>query len=95
VVSDFEQSVYGWRGSNPELMYGFDAQYNPEIIKQTVNYRSTHEIVAVANQLIKNHMNAYTVLMEATRSGKPVEVNFYDDIGDEVQSITKHLRRTL
>jgi len=53
VVGDDDQCIYGWRGSKVEYMVGFDKAY-PDVTDfyLSENFRSTPEIIAVANSLI-------------------------------------------
>lgn len=54
VVGDDDQCIYGWRGSKVEYMVGFDKAYpNVTDYYLSENFRSTPEIIAVANSLIK------------------------------------------
>lgn len=53
VVGDDDQCIYGWRGSKVDYMVDFDEKY-PEVqdFYLSENFRSTPEIIAVANSLI-------------------------------------------
>lgn len=58
VVGDDDQCIYGWRGSDSGFMVDFDKAH--EDVKDyhlTENFRSTPEIVAVANSLIRANQN--------------------------------------
>lgn len=51
-VGDPAQSIYGFRGSAPGTMFSFrDHWPKSEIVKLDVNYRSTAEILEIANQV--------------------------------------------
>ncbi len=55
VVGDPRQSIYGWRNAKIEHIFSFDKKYkNSGVIELTKNYRSTPEIINVANKVIKN-----------------------------------------
>jgi DNA helicase II / ATP-dependent DNA helicase PcrA len=50
VVGDYAQSIYGFRGANPENINGFlDRFPNAQIIKLNQNYRSHENIIDVVN----------------------------------------------
>ena len=55
-VGDDDQSIYGFRGSKPDIMLAFKDYYsNAEIINLNVNYRCTDNIVKAARSLIGNN----------------------------------------
>ena len=56
IVGDPDQCIFSWRGAIPEAVVGFDTQYNPcKTIILNQNYRSTPDILNVANSIIKNN----------------------------------------
>jgi len=60
VVGDDDQSIYAWRGANPENLFQLKKDFPQlEIIKLEQNYRSTQHILKSANQLIANNPHLY------------------------------------
>lgn len=57
MVGDDAQSIYSFRGANLEYMLSFPQKNNFKIFKLERNYRSTKNIVAAANSLIKHNEN--------------------------------------
>ncbi len=56
IVGDDDQSIYGFRGSKPEIMLNFQKDY-PEAkrVLLNVNYRSRRDIVEAAGRLISHN----------------------------------------
>lgn len=55
-VGDDDQSIYSFRGSDPHYLLKFEKDYPAaKIVVLNENYRSTHEIVATANAIIKKN----------------------------------------
>lgn len=55
VVGDENQSIYSWRGAVINILADFINTYNPSIYKLEQNYRSTKNILALANKIIANN----------------------------------------
>lgn len=54
VVGDPDQAIYEWRGANPKIFVDFKARTD---VILNENYRSTPDILEVANQIIANNRN--------------------------------------
>lgn len=53
VVGDTDQSIYEWRNARPEIMMGFEKDWpGAKAITIDANYRSTQEILDVANAVV-------------------------------------------
>lgn len=60
VVGDDDQSIYGFRGSSPAVMKNFRKRFpNAKMYILDKNYRSTGQIVAVAERIIRENKNRY------------------------------------
>jgi len=63
VVADDDQTIYSWRAADPTYLLKFKEAYpNAKILKMEQNYRSTPNIVTVANQLIKRNTKLYNFI---------------------------------
>jgi DNA helicase-2/ATP-dependent DNA helicase PcrA len=81
VVGDDAQSIYGWRGANFANILEFPKRYpGARVFKIETNYRSTPEILNVANAAIAANRNQFTkTLTPACKSGlKPALVACMD-----------------
>lgn len=64
VVGDDDQCIYGWRGSKVDYMVNFDRNHpNVKDFYLSQNFRSTPEIINVANSLIQSNHNRLTKKM--------------------------------
>lgn len=76
-VGDDSQSIYSWRGANFRNIIEFPRRYpDARVFKIEINYRSTPEILSVANAVIAGNANQFAKrLTPSRRSGlKPVLV---------------------
>lgn len=56
VVGDVDQSIYSWRGANFRIILNFQSDFpDAKIIKLLQNYRSTANILEVANAIIEQN----------------------------------------
>jgi DNA helicase-2/ATP-dependent DNA helicase PcrA len=81
VVGDDAQSIYAWRGANFANILEFPKRYpDAKVFKIETNYRSTPEILKVANTAIAANRNQFTKhLAPARKSGlKPALVACMD-----------------
>ena len=68
-VGDDSQSIYAWRGANYRNILDFPKQYpNTRLIKIETNYRSTPEILNLANQAISANLHQFEKNLKAIRS---------------------------
>lgn len=93
VVGDDDQSIYGWRGADIRNILEFTQDFpNAKMIKLEQNYRSTPEILRVANALIsKNSQRLGKVLEPMLESGEEVQVNVYESEREEIRAICKKI----
>lgn len=85
VVGDDDQSIYGWRGAQVTNMLNFSRAFpKAREIYLEQNYRSTSNILKVANAIIENNESRYEKsLWTEAGDGPPVRMHLsYDEIGE-------------
>lgn len=99
VVGDIFQSIYSFRGAKPENVKLFGLEFpNTLQIKMATNYRSTQNIVNLANKIVhatEDMENKHLFLeMETTNSvGKSVTYNTYSDDNFEAYSMCNYIKQ--
>ncbi len=74
VVGDDAQSIFAWRGAEFTNIYEFPKRYpNAEIYKLELNYRSTPEILGLANVSISNNRKQFPKTLEAIKKSKDLK----------------------
>lgn len=87
VVGDPDQAIYGWNGSDPDLLADFAAREpSATVIELRENHRSTPQIVAVAAALTDGSG------LDATRPDGPVPtIDTYPDDSAEAAGIARRI----
>jgi len=91
VVGDDAQSIYAWRGANFANILEFPKRYpGAKVFKIETNYRSTPEILAVANAAITANVNQFAKeLAPARKSGLKPALVACTDAGQQAAFIAK------
>lgn len=97
VVGDGDQSIYKWRGADIRNIQDFEKDYrDAQIIKLEQNYRSTQNILSLANGVIKNNpgrreKNLWTDAQEGEK------VRYYQayDEKDEARFLVNQIKRLI
>lgn len=92
VVGDDDQSIYGWRGADPEGMMRFRSRPGVELVKLEENYRCTAPILDCANALIARNAGRIGKTLRANKVGEPVRVSLLSDDRAEAQAVAKSMR---
>jgi len=93
VVGDPDQTIYTWRGANQDIIMNFDRIYSPtKTIPLVRNYRSTQNILDVANRLIANNKDRYKKdLYTENETGETVFLKSFDRSYDEANFIANKI----
>ncbi len=93
VVGDDAQAIYSFRGASFENILGFPQRYpEAQTFRLTRNYRSTPEILALANASIAHNAKQFPKELEASReSGGLPAVVALPDIPDQARFVGQRL----
>lgn len=92
-VGDDAQSIYAWRGANFQNILKFPDRYpDAKIFKIEINYRSTPEILKVANAAIAANVNQFAKeLAPARKSGLKPALVACVDAAQQAAFIAQHV----
>lgn len=93
VVGDDYQTIYGFTGASPEHLLGFPTRYpNATIVRLEENYRSSPQILAVANALTPK-LGGFEKSLRPTRSDGPNPIaRALPDAAAEVAAVVEGCR---
>ena len=92
VVGDDDQSIYGWRGAEVRNIFDFERDFdNVTTVRLEQNYRSTGNILDVANAVVSSNVGRKPKKLWTEKSAGPkaVMLECRDEI-DEAEQITIH-----
>lgn len=95
VVGDDDQSIYRFRGANIYNILNFEHAFpKTNVIKLEQNYRSTKNILNVANEVICNNQGRKSKsLWTENEEGEPVHFTQFNTDYDEADSITSEIKQ--
>jgi DNA helicase II / ATP-dependent DNA helicase PcrA len=97
VVGDIDQNIYSWRGASIKNMLNFEKDFpDTKIIKLEENYRSTKNILSVANQIIaKNKKRVEKNLYTSNPDGEKIYIYNAIDEYDEANFVVKEAKKLI
>ncbi len=93
-VGDDDQSIYAWRGANPDNLLSLGTDYPKlEIIKLEQNYRCSNRVLRAANALIANnpHEHPKTLWSDAA-DGERIRVWECKDAAHEAEKVAAEIQ---
>ena len=98
VVGDVAQTIYSFAGASPRYLQEFsEAHKGARIVELVRDYRSTPQIVAAANALMKGQhssvLKGAVMLVSQRDDGAPVSYRSYEDDSGEARGIAEDIRR--
>ena len=96
-VGDDDQSIYGFRGCNPEIMLAFNEEFpQGKIITFPYNYRCTKEIVDASGRLITHNEKRYKKNIRAKKErDNSVEFMAFDSKESECEKLLLMIKEIL
>lgn len=95
IVGDPDQSIYGFRGSNPKVMEWFDKEFQPSKYPLSVSYRCPSNILNPIAKSIAHNSNRYEHSLRSYKEGGSIEAFRFDSVKDmadaSLQLIDKYL----
>jgi ATP-dependent DNA helicase Rep len=92
-VGDDDQSIYAWRGANPENLRRLKDDFSRlKVIKLEQNYRSSGSILKCANQLIGNNPHVFEKrLWSSLGYGSPLKIMACRDGDHEAERVVSEI----
>ncbi len=96
-VGDIDQNIYSWRGADIKNVLQFEKSFNkPHIVLLEENYRSTKNIIAAANDVIKKNQNRIDKNVFTNNSeGEKISLFVAMNEHDEAQKVAYTCRQLL
>jgi ATP-dependent DNA helicase Rep len=93
-VGDDDQSIYAWRGANPENLTQLGKDYpNLVVVKLEQNYRCSNRVLRAANALIANNPHEHPkTLWSAQSDGERIRVLECRDAAHEAERIAGEIQ---
>jgi DNA helicase-2/ATP-dependent DNA helicase PcrA len=92
-VGDDYQSIYGFTGASPEWLLGMPKRFpNATVVRLEANYRSTPEVLALANRLVPRLGGAEKTLRAVRDAGPEPVLRGFDSPQDEGAFVLERVR---
>ncbi|HSR82987.1 MAG TPA: ATP-dependent DNA helicase UvrD2 [Streptosporangiaceae bacterium] len=93
VVGDPRQTIYSFTGATPSYLTGFPAEFpSAAVVRLVRNYRSTPQVVTLANKLVAGTADDQGQLVAQGPAGLPPRLTEYPDEQAEAADVARQAR---
>lgn len=95
IVGDDDQSIYSWRGAEVEQLLNFKTYFGSEskILFMSKNFRSTQNLVKVANEFIKENKKRFKKnLYTSNEEGVHIQFLYPEDEFNQINHLINNIR---
>lgn len=94
IVGDDDQSIYGFRGACPEIMFQFQKDYPARKILLNINYRSVPEIVELSQNLIVHNKDRFNKkIISSKENGIQPDIRKFRNQGEELKYLCYQVKK--
>ncbi len=94
-VGDYDQSIYGFNGADINIIGSFADRFeNARVFSLNKNYRSSGQILSLANRVIEKNPRIYPKQLEVTRQGNfpPPKLMIFEELFDQYSAIAQKIK---
>jgi len=93
-TGDPDQSIYRWRGADIRNIINFERDWpNAVVVKLEENFRSTPNILTIADNLIVHNQNRKEKRLVPTKqAGKDAVINVFEAEAEEAQAVARRVK---
>ncbi len=94
-VGDYDQSIYAFNGADINIIGTFQKRYkNAQIFSLNKNYRSTKDILSLANRVIKKNPRLYQkeLIVTKKKKGYPPKLLVFSEVYDQYEAVAKKIK---
>lgn len=96
VVGDVDQSIYGWRGSDIQIVLDFEKSHaGAEVIILEQSYRCPANVIQLANNLINHNERKYKKELWTENGDGIIQVGVFNDSDTEASQVVGMISRLL
>ncbi len=94
-VGDYDQSIYGFNGADINIIGSFADRFDgAKVFSLNKNYRSSGQILSLANRVIEKNPRIYPKKLEVTREGNfpPPKLMIFAELFDQYSAIAQKIK---